>query len=126
MAKALSPRWLAEPEDKDYTAARSFLSMLVDPGRLEEVIQRLREAPIGHWAAKDILRAAALPALRPKQSAEVAHEWAKIGAGTPISPVLLVGGLHAQLVVADGYHRVSAALRAAENTLVPGRLLWLG
>jgi hypothetical protein len=60
-------RWLDEPEKKDYIAAESFLSMVVAPSSLAEIIAALRTAPNAHWAAKDILRAAGLPPLRPKE-----------------------------------------------------------
>ena len=52
-------------------------------------------------------------------------ELEKIKAGKPISPVLLVGGLGEHVVIADGYHRISAAFGVAEDTPVPGRLLWV-
>ncbi len=124
MAQAREIRWLDNPEVKDFTAARSFLSMLIAPPDLGETIDALRIAPEGRWAAKDILRAAGLPALRRKDSAEVAEKLAKIKEGTPISPILLVAGIRDYLVIADGYHRVSAAYRVDEDALVPGRLLW--
>jgi hypothetical protein len=117
-------RWLDEPEDKDYLAAESFLSMVLAPASLSEVVASLRTAPTGHWAAKDILRAARLPPLKPKQSAEVAEKLKKIKDGIPISPILLVGGIRDYLVIGDGYHRASAAYRVDEDALVPGRLLW--
>jgi hypothetical protein len=122
-------RWLDEPEEKDYLAAHSFLSMVLGPSVLgpsvlAETIAGLRVAPLGRWMAKDILRAAGLPPRRPKQSAEVAEKVKQVRRGTPISPVLLVGGIREYLVIADGYHRVSAAYRVDEGTLVPGRLLW--
>ena len=117
-------KWLDEPEEKDYLAAHSFMSMVLAPGALEQTIAGLRDAPLGHWAAKDLLRAAGLPVLRPKESTEVAEKLAKIKKGTPISPVLLVGGIRDYLVIADGYHRASAAHRIDEDALVPGRLLW--
>lgn len=124
MATSKSIRWLDGPEEKDYLAAHSFLSMVIAPGRLEETIAALHGAPEGHWAAKDILRAAGLPPLRPKQSAEVAEKLKKIKDGIAISPILLVGGIRDYLVIGDGYHRVSAAYRVDEDALVPGRLLW--
>jgi hypothetical protein len=124
MAKVKSIRWLDDPEQKDYLAARSFLSMVIAPEELDETISALRNAQQGHWAAKDLLRAAALPPLRAKQSAEVAEKLLKIKEGTAISPVLLVGGIREFLVIADGYHRVSAAHRVDEDARVPGRLLW--
>jgi hypothetical protein len=117
-------RWLDEPEEKDYLAAHSFLSMVLAPSSLSQTIADLRDAPRGHWAAKDLLRAAGLPPLKPKQSAEVAEKLKKIRDRIPISPVLLVGGVRDFLVIADGYHRASAAYRIDEDALVPGRLLW--
>jgi hypothetical protein len=116
--------WLKDPEAKDFLAARSFLSMLIAPQALEETIEALRVAPEGSWAAKDILRAAGLPPLRRKDSAEVAEKLTKIKNDTPISPVLLLAGVRDYLVIADGYHRVSAAYRVDEDARVPGRLLW--
>jgi hypothetical protein len=124
MAKPRPIRWLTLPEDKDFLAARSFLSMLVDPSQLDATVEALRASPEGDWAAKDILRAAGLPALRPKQSTEVEEKLKKIKGGTPISPALLIGGIRDYLVIADGYHRVSAAHRVDEDARVPGRLLW--
>ena len=117
-------RWLEEPEEKDYLAADSFLSMVLEPSSLSETVAALRAAPLGHWAAKDLLRAAGLPPLKPKQSAEVAEKLKKIKNGIPISPVLLIGGIRDYLVIGDGYHRASAAYRIDEDARVPGRLLW--
>jgi hypothetical protein len=124
VSRTVSIRWLDQPEEKDYLAAQSFLSMVVAPSLLSEIIPALQAAPFGHWAAKDILRAAGLSPLRPKQSAEVAEELKKIKAGIPISPILIVGGIREYLVIGDGYHRASAAYRVDEDALVPGRLLW--
>ncbi len=124
MSGTPSIRWLDEPEEKDYQAAESFLSMVLAPSSLSEVIAALHGAPHGRWAAKDILRAAGLPPLRPKESAEVAEKLKKIKEGIPISPILLVGGVRDYLVIGDGYHRASAAYRVDEDALVPGRLLW--
>jgi hypothetical protein len=124
VAKPSSIKWLAEPEEKDYLAAHSYLSLLLAPSALEQTIAGLRTAPLGDWAAKDLLRAAGLPPLRPKQSAEVAEKLAKVKDGRAISPVLLVSGITDRLTFADGYHRASAAYRIDEDTRVPGRLLW--
>jgi hypothetical protein len=125
VASPTEVRWLDQPEAKDYAAAESFLSMLVAPAALPELISRLREAPEGQWKAKDILRAAGLPPLKPKQSAEVAEKLAKVKARKAISPILVVGGLHGALVIADGYHRASAAHWIDEDSAVRGRLLWV-
>jgi hypothetical protein len=124
-AASASIHWLPDPEDKDYDAAESFLSLLLGPEVLADVVQRLCMSPVGHWAAKDILRAAGLAPVKPKQSNEVAEKLKEIKNSMPISPILAIGGLLENLVIADGYHRVSAAYRVDEDSLVPGRLLWL-
>ncbi|MGD0386680.1 MAG: hypothetical protein ABSB73_11155 [Solirubrobacteraceae bacterium] len=126
MADALKVRWLDEPEDKDYAAAQSYLSLLVGADDLEPLIERLRNAPSGRWRAKDILRAAHLPLLSAKQSEEVAEKLAKVRAKEALSPILLVV-LRADVVmqIADGYHRTCAAFLAHEDSLVPGRILFL-
>lgn len=95
MSDTVRSRWLDEPEGKDYRAAESFLSTVVAPSPLSKVIAALRVAPVGRCAAKGIVRAAGLPALKPKESEEVAEQLKKIKAGIPISPILLVRGIRA-------------------------------
>ena len=126
MADALKVKWLDEPEEKDYAAAQSYLSLLLPAGELEAVIARLKGTPSGRWRAKDILRAARLPLLSPKQSEEVAEKLAKVRAREALSPILLVV-LRADVIaqIADGYHRTCAAFLAHEDTLVPGRIVFL-
>ncbi len=122
---AKKPRWLDEPEEKDYAAARSYLSLLLAPDEVSEAVALLRKAPEGAWRAKDILRAARLPLLKRKQSSEVAEKLERIADGTPISPILLIHG-RARLEIADGYHRACAACLVDEDSQVPGRLALFG
>ena len=116
------PKWLSEPEEKDYAAAHSYLSLLLAPDSLREAVARLRKAPEGAWRAKDILRAASLPLLKGKQSSEVAEKLKHIAEAKPISPILLVHDGRGRLEIADGYHRACAAYILNEDTQVPGRL----
>ena len=126
MADGLKVRWLDEPEEKDYAAAESYLSLLVAPGELAALIGRLRSAPTGRWRAKDILRAAQLPLLTAKQSEEVAEKLTKIRTKQALSPILLVVLRACEVAqIADGYHRTCAAWLAHEDSLVPGRILFL-
>jgi hypothetical protein len=119
---AKNPKWLGEPQEKDYAAADSYLSLLLAPDQLRETVALLRQAPSGAWRAKDILRAAGLPLLKRKQSNEVAEKLEHMAAGTPISPILLIHDGRGRLEIADGYHRVCAAYLVNEDTEVPGRL----
>jgi hypothetical protein len=125
VADARKVRWLNDPEEKDYAAARSYLSLLIAPEDLDGVIVRLRAAPSGTWRAKDILRAARLPLLDAKRSEEVADKLAKITAKEAISPILLVV-LRPEVTaqIADGYHRTCAAFITHEDAMVPGRILF--
>jgi hypothetical protein len=119
-------RWLGEPEQKDFDAARSYLSLLVPDEQLDGLIERLRGAPNGSWRAKDILRATHLPLLRAADSSEVAEKLAKVRAKEALSPILIVV-LRPDVVaqIADGYHRTCAAYLSDEDTLVPGRILFV-
>jgi len=119
--------WLAEPEDHDYPAAESYLSLLAGTDRVAQLVASLRSAPQQTFKAKDILRAARLPQL-PRDNPHVAADLAKVAAGKSLSPILLVrgdldGGLPVQ--IADGYHRVCASYYTDENTDIPCRLAGL-
>ena len=123
MAKKI--KWLDEPEQKDYAAAHSYLSLLVPEPALGGLISSLADAARGSWRAKDILRAARLPLLTGAKSTEVAEQLDHVKRGTAISPILLVV-LREEVVlqIGDGYHRTCAAYLTDEDTLVPGRLLF--
>ncbi len=119
------PQWLSEPEEKDYAAAHSYLSLLLAPDTLAQAVALLRKAPEGRWRAKDILRAAGLPLLKRKQSSEVAEKLERIVKGQAISPILLIHDGRGRLEIADGYHRACAACILDEDSQVPGRLALL-
>lgn len=116
--------WLAEPEPHDYTAAESYLSLLMEPGQAAATAGALRSAVPAHHAAKDILRAAGL-GLLPESDAEVSRDLKKVRKGRRLAPVLLVRGrlgAGVALTVADGYHRVCAAYHLDEDCVVPVRI----
>ena len=113
--------WKDEPEDQDFPAAESYLSLLIGPAAAAKLAKALRkEQTLQHFAAKDILRAAGLPLLSPDDS-EVSEDLGKVKAGRKLSPVLLVQGV--PLWVADGYHRVCASYHLDEKTPVPCRMV---
>ena len=116
-----SEHWKDEPEEQDYPAARSYLSLLVDPGEAKKTAKALGDEPdAARYKAKDILRAAGLPLL-PLDDPEVAKDLAKVKAGTRLSPVLLVRG--DPLWVADGYHRICASYHLDEDAEIPCRIV---
>ncbi|MDA8437298.1 MAG: hypothetical protein M0Z51_00375, partial [Propionibacterium sp.] len=68
--------WKNEPEEQDYPAARSYLSLLIDPREAKKTAKALTGKPeAARYKAKDILRAAGL-ALLPLDDPEVAKDLA--------------------------------------------------
>ena len=83
--------WKSVPDEHDYPAAASYLSLLVTGAELNDLIRRLKAADIGYFKAKDMLRASRL-ALLPVDNPHVASDLRKIKKGQSLSPVLLVRG----------------------------------
>ena len=120
----MAVKWLDEPEAHDFDAAAAYLSMVAEDDAVATVVTTLKAAPQEDRAAKDILRAAALPML-PSNNVHVRSDLSKIGDGKKLSPILLVRGDAARAVplqIADGYHRVCAGYLTDENTVIPCRL----
>lgn len=116
--------WKAEPEDHDYPAAANYLSLILPKASVDAIVAELRAAPIGHWKAKDLLRASGL-ALLPEDNPHVNSDLKKVKGGDELSPVLLVRGdmnRSAPLQVADGYHRICASYHLDENADIPCRM----
>ncbi len=117
--------WKREPDDHDYPAAQSFLSLLTTSANAKKVAQQLKKCPIELHPAKDVLRAANLPLL-PKNDPSVVRDLAKVKAGDRLSPVLMVRGDDAKgirPIIADGYHRVCTSYHLSENEQIPCRLI---
>jgi hypothetical protein len=109
-------RWSA-PAEKDFVAARRFLTLVCPAAHAARLVQAMRRArPVSH-AAKDLLRASGL-ALLSQDDAQVAADLKRIRKGKPLAPVLLIQGdvlRGSVLVVADGYHRICAACHFDED-----------
>lgn len=117
--------WKAAPEEHDYPAAASYLSLVATAAQVDDLVERLKAGTSTHYKAKDLLRAAALPLL-PKDNAHVASDLKKIADRDALSPVLLVRGdlgRGVPLHIADGYHRVCASYHVDENTDIPCRIV---
>ncbi len=111
--------WKAMPDNHDYQAAEDYLQLVLTRKHADDAVHQLRRAKHTRmWKAKDILRASQLEPL-PADNEGVAAKLVKIRAGKPLAPVLLVERENAPLIVADGYHRISAAHLEDESTEVP-------
>ncbi len=114
-------RWKAEPEEQDYPAARSYLSLLVSPDDARRYAKALaKETRLWHYKAKDLLRSSGL-ALLASDDHELEKDLEKVRQGVKLSPVLLVRGV--PLWVADGYHRICASYHIDEDALIACRIV---
>ena len=46
-------KWLATPEEQDYPAAESYLSLIYDSKTATNLSQKLKQAPVTEFKAKD-------------------------------------------------------------------------
>jgi hypothetical protein len=114
-----------DPDEHDYPAAASYLSLLLDEKAVDALLAELRAASIGHWKAKDLLRASHFTLL-PTDNPHVMSDLKKVRDGGKLSPVLLVRGnmrTSAPLQIADGYHRVCASYHIDEDADIPSRMV---
>jgi hypothetical protein len=120
--------WKTKPEERDYPAAASYLSLLMPEAAASATVAALQAAPLSRGQAKDLLRASALPTLG-RRNVHVRKDLAKVNKGRKLSPVLLVRGNLAggvPLTVADGYHRICASHHLDEDAEIPYRIVDLG
>jgi hypothetical protein len=115
--------WMQEPEDHDYPAAASYLSLHFDTKKVDQIVDALRKATMTTFKAKDIFRASGLSLLGVSNS-HVIRNLKKVKKGQSLSPLLLVrrkdGG---NLIIADGYHRLCAMYALSEDIDVPCKIL---
>jgi hypothetical protein len=117
--------WGERPDEHDYPAAASYLSLVCEPSEVRRLVTAMKAAPLERHLAKDLLRASGL-ALLPVDNVHVASDLAKIERGESLSPVLLMRGDFRRgmpLTIADGYHRVCASYHVDENAEIPCHLV---
>lgn len=123
MGKNIKIRWLAEPEEHNYPAAESYLSLIYGELTTQDFIKRLRLAPLSEFKAKDIFRASGLSLLGVSNS-HVEKDRKKILAGRKLSPLLLVRDKErGRVVIADGYHRLCSVYVFDEDARIPCKLV---
>ena len=123
MANEIAINWLAYPEDHDYPAAESYLSLLYDEQAAARYVEQLRKAPMSKFKAKDIFRASGLPLVGISNS-HIEHDREKVVAGQSLSPLLLVRVTNGEkVIIADGYHRMCAVYSFDEDALIPCKIV---
>jgi len=123
MAKDADIRWLSEPEEHNYPAAQSYLSLIYDDKTVADLVRQLRRAPPASFKSKDIFRASGLSLLG-ISNAHVENDRRKIKDGKQLSPLLLVRDrANGKVVVADGYHRLCAVYSCDEDAQIPCRIV---
>ena len=123
MSKKVEIQWLKEPEEHNYPAAESYLSLHYDQATAKAFVDKLRAAPMAQFKAKDVFRASGLSLLG-VSNAHVEKDQKKIETGKPLSPVLLVrDAAHGKLIIADGYHRLCAIYSFDEDAVVPCKIV---
>ena len=112
-------RWLKDPENHNYPAAQSYLSLVYEPSTAKALVRKLRRTPLSAFKAKDIFRASGLSLLGVSNE-HVEKDRKKIRDGKPLSPLLLVRDeAHGKVVIADGYHRLCAVYSFDEDAEIP-------
>ena len=115
--------WMKKPQPHDYPAAASYLSLFYDERTVAKIIKRLRKAKMTTFKAKDIFRASRLSLLGVSNSHVVA-DTKRINAKTLVSPLLLVRDPeHANVIIADGYHRLCAVYLIDEDAVIPCKIV---
>ena len=86
---SLKIKWLSQPEEHDYPAARSYLTLIYDKKTAARFVNKLKKASRSEFKAKDIFRASGLPLLGVNNS-HVKKDQLKIEAGSAVAPLPLV------------------------------------
>lgn len=116
-------KWLAKPEEHDYPAAGSYLSLLYPDKTARALVARLRRAAMVEFKSKDIFRASGL-ALLGGGNYHVSKDQKRIEAGRKLSPLLLVRDVaHGKVLIADGYHRLCAVYSFDEDAVIPCKIV---
>lgn len=122
MAVEVKIKWLREPEEHDYPAAESYLTLLYDERTAAGHVEKLKRARMSTFKAKDIFRASQLSLLG-VSNYHVKKDRKRIKAGESLSPLLLIrDDKNGKVVIADGYHRLCAVYTFDEDALIPCKI----
>lgn len=123
MSDKVKIKWLSKPEEHDYPAALSYLSLIYDEKKANAFVRKLKRAPLSEFKAKDIFRASELPLLGISNE-RFKRDEKKIQAGKELSPILLVRDqTNGKVIIADGYHRLCAVYSHKEDAVIPCKIV---
>jgi hypothetical protein len=117
-------KWLDQPEDHDYPAALSYLSLIYESAVAQDYVDKLKKSKyIIGFKAKDIFRASELSLLGISNS-HIQKNIDKIDDGKELSPLLLVrDSINGRVIIADGYHRLCAVYIYDEDVIIPSKIV---
>jgi hypothetical protein len=122
VSKKVEIKWSSKPEEQDYPAARSFLSLLYAEQKASACVNRLKRATISQFKAKDIFRASGLSLLGISNT-HVEKDRQRIQSGRALSPLLLIrDSANGKVIIADGYHRLCAVYSYSEDAVIPCKI----
>lgn len=116
-------KWLTKPEDHDYPAATSYLSLIFNEFEAKKFSKNLKTTSVKEFKAKDVFRASKTSLLGVSNS-HVNKNIKKIKKGEKMSPILLVRDTkNSSVIIADGYHRLCAVYHFNEDALIPCKIV---
>ncbi len=122
MPKNVKIKWLSKPEEHDYPAALSYLTLIYDKKTATRFVNKLKGASMSEFKAKDIFRASGLSLLGVSNS-HVKKDQMRIKSGCGVSPLLLIrDSANGKVVIADGYHRMCAVYSFDEDAVIPCKI----
>ena len=122
MSSKIKIKWLNQPEEHDYPAALSYLTLIYEQKTAAGFVKKLKKAPGSEFKAKDIFRASRLSMLGTGNS-HVKKDMVKIESGRGVSPLLLIrDSANSKVIIADGYHRLCAVYSFDEDAVIPCKI----
>jgi len=116
-------KWLKAPQKHDYPSARTYLDLLLPPREARKIVDKLKQAEVEEFAAKDIFRAADVPLL-PASDSDVKKDRQLIIHRAALSPLLLYRDpAFRRVIIADGYHRLCAVYTFDEQAMIPCQIV---
>jgi len=122
MAQKVKIKWLGKPEEHDYPAGLSYLTLIYDEKTASHLVNKLKKAAMSEFKAKDVFRASGLSLLG-AGNFHVNADRKKIKSGHAVSPLLLARDpANGKVVIADGYHRLCAVYSFDEDAVIPCKI----